>query len=398
MAIMDLFIKKGINGKNDTEIGLNLDIITATSANWYLLYSGKGTGKSWATRQRALNKFNEFKDEFVIVKRLDSDCKPSLIRKYFDSVDVETITNGVYNSIEVKGNEIFFAFTDDKFKVHKGVRIGHVIPLNLFERFKGTDYPKVSTIIFEEFISEKGLYLGNESSTLMKLINTIYRPQTKAEFETMTEEQKERKTRQEVWLCGNTISRNCPYFNDWYLKNIIQQESNTIDIYTYKYPEEIDDLTGKERVVNLACWYIGESEGNKKKSHGFVFGKSFDTIVKGVWECDIYPKLIGSYDEYEKIFELLIKSDSVNYCLQLLEHKKTEEYTLYCYPSTSGRKIERVISKEYSLNFLQNNKLLRTRKVEEFIMSLLVLNKICFSDNLTGTEFNSFKDKLISGF
>ena len=395
MSLMEMFINKGIEATNNTKIGLNLDIVTKTNADWFLLYSGKGTGKSWATRERALKKCIEFKDELLIVKRLEVDCKSAQIRKYFDNVDVLSLTNGEYNSIEVRGSEIFFANLDEKFKSHRGIRIGHTIPLSAFERYKGTDYPLVTTIIFEEFISENNAYLSNESSTLMKLINTIYRPQTLAEYSILSDDKKERIKRREVFLCGNTISRHCVYFNDWYLKNIIHQQPNTIDIYTYRYPDDIDEFTNKPREIKLACWYIGENKQGSKKSHSFVFGKAYDTIVKGDWECDIYPRLERDYNEYDKIFEILIKHQNTNYILQLLYCNN--EYTLYVYPSTSPRNIQRVISTEYSTSFYVTNRLMKDRKIEKFIGQLLILNKIAYSDNLTGTEFTNIKEKLLVG-
>ena len=73
------------------------------------------------------------------------------------------------------------------------------------------------------------------------------------------------------------------------------------------------------------------------------------------------------------------------------------EYTLYVYPSTSPRNIQRVISAEYSTSFYVTNRLMKDRKIEKFIGQLLILNKIAYSDNLTGTEFNNIKEKLLVG-
>lgn len=395
MADLVSSIKKGIQGINNKDVGLNLDVVLKTNADWFLLYSGKGTGKSYAIRERALNKFMQHSDELLIVRRRDIDTKPSNIRKYFEKVDIEKLTNGKYNNVMVKSNEIFFSYIDENYKEHKGARLGHYIPMSVFERFKGCDYPKVSTIIYEEFISESGDYILDESTTFMKLINTIYRPLTKAEYNTLTKEEKDRQTRHEVWLVGNTISRLCPYFRDYNLQNILRQEKNTIDIYTYSYPNEIDELTDKPKEVKLACWYIGENDKGNKKNHGFIFGKGYDTIVKGDWQTDIYPKLEHQYNEYNKIYEFLVLDD-MKYCVQLLRYK--DLYTLYVYPYTSKRdSIKRKITKEYNISRYVSNKLLKEIEIEKFIAYLLDLNKVVYSDNLTGTEFQNYKKRLIIG-
>lgn len=331
----------------------------------------------------------------LIVRRRDIDTKPTNIRKYFEKVDIKALTGGKYNNIMVKSNEIFFSFIDDNYKEHKGCRIGHYIPMSVFERFKGCDYPRVSTIIYEEFISESGDYITDESTTFMKLINTIYRPLTKAEYNTLSKEEKERQSRHEVWLVGNTISRLCPYFRDYNLQNILKQDKNTIDIYTYTYPNEIDELTEKPKEVRLACWYIGENEQGSKKNHGFIFGKGYDTIVKGDWQTDIYPKLEYPYKEYIKVYEFLLLDD-MRYCIQLLRHN--DLYTLYVYPYTSIRNsIKRIITKEYSMDRMVSNRLYKEFDVEKFILYLLELNKVCYSDNLTGTEFQNYKKRLNIG-
>lgn len=395
MAKLESTIKQGLKGLNNQEVGLNLKIVLKTMADWFLLYSGKGTGKSYAVRSRALDKYIKHQDELLIVRRRDVDTKPANVRKYFEKVDVVKLTKGKYNYIDVRSNEIFFAKTDDKFKVHRGERIGHVIPLAQFERYKGADYPNVSTIIFEEFISEANDYIEDESTTFMKLINTIYRPLTKGEYMALSEKEKERFARREVWLVGNTISRLCPYFRDYNLQHIQKQEKNTIDIYTYRYPEEIDDITGKPKEIKLACWYIGENEEGNKKTHGFIFGKGYDTIVKGDWQTDIFPKLEHNHDDYIKIYEFLVIHD-VSFCVQLLRHNS--EYTLYVYPWTSKRDtIKRKITRDYSTSPYITNKLYKNIDVERFIVGLLDMNKIAYSDNLTGTEFQNYINGLLIG-
>lgn len=76
----------------------------------------------------------------------------------------------------------------------------------------GASYLDVEDIIFEEFMS-RSTYLPNESNKLMNLYATVDR--------------KRLKTR--LWLVGNTISRVCPYINDWGLHKIIsEQKQGTI--------------------------------------------------------------------------------------------------------------------------------------------------------------------------
>lgn len=388
-------IKAGLNGVNNTNVGLNLDVITATNCNFYLLYSGKGVGKSYAIRERVFGRFIKYNDEFVLVRRREVDCKPSNIKKYFAKVDVKKLTNNEYDSIGVQSNEIYLCKNDSDNKPHRERTIGYVISLAQFERFKGADYPYVSTIVNEEFISEYNDYISDESTIFMKMINTVFRPLTRGEYDTLSTAERERYSRREVWLIGNTISRLCPYFRDFNLQNILKQQPNTIDIYTYTYPNDIDELTNAPREVRLACWYIGENQNGNKKSHGFVFGKGYDSIVKGQWQCDIYSKLEYPHNEYKLIYEFIVKAD-VMFRVQLLQHNG--EFTLYVFPHTNQYvKVKRIITPVYSTSLYISNMLYKSVEVEKYIISLIQLNRIAYSDNLTGTEFQKYKNQIING-
>lgn len=381
---MEITLNTGLFAKNSTNIGLDLEVVTSLGCDYNLLFSGKGVGKSYAVRERMLKKCVDYKDEFIILRRLKEDCKESMILDYFAKVNVEKLTAGKYNAITMYHSKIFFSNIDgDTMKVTRGQRIGHVIPVSKWERYKGTDYPLVSTIVFEEFISESNSYCVDEPNTLIKLISTIYRPHTPEEFETLTKKEQERIGRHEVFLVGNTISRLSPYFREWDLSHVLKQKQDTIDIYTF----HIDDETGQYRDVRLACWYIS----NASKQHSFVFGKKADSIVKGSWEVDIVPHLPEG--DYRKLYEFLVVRQST-YCVQLLRFTESRELVLYCYPSTKNRKVRRIISEDFSTSFYITRTLMSNTD-EKLISWLLANNKICYSDNLTGTEFKKYIPEII---
>jgi len=84
---------------------------------------------------------------------------------------------------------------------------GYAVALSTEQNYAGASYLDVEDIIFEEFMS-RNVYLANESNKLMNFYATVDR--------------KRLTTR--LWLVGNSISRVCPYINDWNLHKIISSQ------------------------------------------------------------------------------------------------------------------------------------------------------------------------------
>lgn len=84
---------------------------------------------------------------------------------------------------------------------------GYAVALSTEQNYAGSSYLDVEDIIFEEFMS-RNVYLANESNKLMNFYATVDR--------------KRLTTR--LWLVGNSISRVCPYINDWNLHKIISSQ------------------------------------------------------------------------------------------------------------------------------------------------------------------------------
>lgn len=66
-----------------------------------------------------------------------------------------------------------------------------------------------------------------------------------------------------VFLIGNTISRLCPYFEEWQLTHIKSQKQGTIELYR-QFTNQYDEKTGEPIVVTIAVEYC-ENTGNQSK-------------------------------------------------------------------------------------------------------------------------------------
>ena len=158
--------------------------------------------------------------------------------------------------------------------------------------------------------------------------------------------------------------------------NISRQKIGTIDIYNIK--------TG-DSITHVAVYLTDALNINS----GMYFGNSARAIVNGCWETDEHPCLIGERDEYNEIYTLVFKYDTAMFLCEFLQHRKNSNaFTWYITPKTTPiQKNTRVCSDVYSLDYLNTLGFKPLNDKESIIFKMLKDGKICYLDNLTGTEF-----------
>lgn len=191
-----------------------------------------------------------------------------------------------------------------------------------------------------------------------------------------------------VFLIGNTISRLCPYFEEWQLTHIKTQKQGTIEIYR-QFTNQYDEKTGEPIVVTIAVEYCENTGSNSK----MFFGKKSEMITTGVWETDTYPHLPEKFEHYDVIYQIYYKYTSFKFMINLIRHKETKETLLYVYPATKNipKNCKRIVTDDFTSNPLATYNLTDLLKYDSMIMDMIKNKKITFSDNLCGTEFTQIK-------
>lgn len=344
-----------------------LDNILKLNARWMMIYGMRANGKSYAVKERVLKQAYENGKKFVYLRRWSEDIKVNAVKAYFADMPVDKITKGEYRGVTAYQGSIYFCTYDEKGQpVRDGEPIGRYCSLNQAERYKSQAFPGVDTIIFEEFITDK-IYLGSPSTgvteprILMQFVSTVARD---ADIE--------------VFLIGNTITRTCPYFAEWgLLKGIMKQEPNSIDVY---------HLRGENGVVDIA---VENCSVIKTKSKMF-FGLASKQITSGEWDVNDVPKLLKPYDFYDMLYELRIVFAEFKYIMQLMYDGESGGTFVYIYPDTGvKRKIRRKITNIFNVDPFVTNGLRGDIKAEVLIAECFRKGKVCFSDNLTGTDFKN---------
>lgn len=145
----------------DTNLYYNPQQLMSYNRILNFVIGARGLGKSYAFKKVPIKNFINKGEQFVYLRRYKTDLKK--IGNYFLDIEQEFPDH----ELKVKGKE---------FKID-GKQAGWAIPLSSWLSEKSTAYPKVTTIIFDEFLIEKSNthYLKNEVENFLNLLDTIIR-------------------------------------------------------------------------------------------------------------------------------------------------------------------------------------------------------------------------------
>ena len=326
-----------------------------TEASYMMLLGQRANGKSYQVKKTVLEAAYHHDKLFIYLRRWERDIKQDYVTEYFSDMPIKEITNGVYEGVIAYQGYIYFYNLDDDNKIVKGKTIGRYLALNLNERYKSQVFKGYDYLIYEEFITDR-LYLDNEVKTLMQLVSTCFR---------------DRKAT--VFLVGNTLSRVCPYFHEWCLTGTLKQKPGTIEVYHYHVDDDI---------IDVAVEYCA----NTNKTNTMFFGQASKQIVSGEWDTEDLPHLPGDQQDYECVYKVCVKYQSFSFMMNLLIDEDGSKI-VFVYPHTGKTKVDRIIQDEFSTDPMINNRLDTRHKPEAHMLDCFRFNKVCYSDNLTGTDF-----------
>lgn len=307
---------------NKKDVHYNLDNIDKENALFNLIYGERSNGKSYQVKhKKAVVKYLKTHRRFILMRRWREEISSEKIEQYFADVDVTGLTNGQYNCIIMYKKQLYLASYDfDKCKTVRGEKIGYVVALNTEQNYAGASYLDVDDIIFEEFMA-RGAYLGGEPDKLINFWSTVDR--------------KRYTTR--LWMVGNTISRVCPYINEWGLHKLISnQKQGTIE--TVELPTGTEDEKGNELTVKLA---IEHCKSSGKSS--LAIGKHRDMINKGSWQSDPQPHLPKSLKEYVSKFSFIFMYQDFKFACSYLMDKDDGLYVWFIKPYNGEIKDDSIV-------------------------------------------------------
>lgn len=150
------------------------------------IIGNRGGGKTYGTKEWCINRFKKYHEQFIYVRRYDSELK--LIKeRYLDDIKDSFEKDITFK----KPNKFIF---DDEI-------MGYCFALSQAAHIKSNSFPAVQTIIFDEFLPEQNShYLREEVFAFLNFYETVARL---------------REVR--VFFLANAISIANPYFSFFHL-------------------------------------------------------------------------------------------------------------------------------------------------------------------------------------
>ena len=180
----------------------NFDKLMSYNGVWNFLCGARGLGKTYGAKIKAVKAAIHKGEQFIYMRRYKEELRKSK-DAFFADLDAEGAFPDwdfrIHGSLAQKSH---VNLRDDKKR--QWDTIGYFIPLSSAQGVKSVAYPLVTTIIFDEFILEKGLthYLPNEAEIFTNFYSTVDRYKD--------------KTR--VFFLANAVSINNPYFLTYRIK------------------------------------------------------------------------------------------------------------------------------------------------------------------------------------
>lgn len=338
----------------------SLKNIKATNAQYRMLLGEKSNGKSYAVKSELIEDAYRNNRKFVYMRRYREDLKNVDVNAYFSDAPVKDITRHNFDRVIADRGILYLAnYDEEEDKIVKGPDIGRCVYLSGYEHFASQAFVDTYNIVYEEFITQR-TYLPNEPAQLQKMVSTILRDRQGS-----------------VYLVGNTINRVCPYFTEWQLTHTIRQKPGTIEIYKFHRSDE----EGNDIVTEVA---VERCESSNSTTNMF-FGRTAEFIVKGGWE--VYDKAkLPEGEEFTTLYEVLLEQQGFAFVLQLMVGADGGQF-VYVYPFTYKRNIRRIITDRFSTSPFITKKFNSKIHAEVLMQELIKNGKVCYSDNLTGSDF-----------
>lgn len=351
----------------------SLTRINAKKATYNVIIGERSNGKTYAMLTYALRTYVRNKKQFGYLRRWKEDVTGRRAQRLFSGVvangEVAKITKGEFTGVHYLAGKFFLCVYDDNGKAiyNDADVIGFTFALSDGEHDKSTSFPNITTIIFDEFLTNK-LYLNDEFVLFMNSISTIVR----------------RREDVKIYMLGNTVNKFSPYFSEMGLKHVDKMLQGSIDVYRYG--------TSKLTVAVEYCATMNIGDNNSS-NHYFAFNNpKLEMITSGAWEMNIYPHLPVKYRPKDILFTYFIEfADSVFQCEII--NVDNNLFTYVHRKTTPIRKPETTIiySLDFKPEYYYNRSIYKpTNKHQEKILWFFRNGKVFYQDNEVGDMIDNF--------
>lgn len=265
----------------------SLNRVLEEDCHYSMIYGERSDGKTFSVLEYGLLRYIFLGEKMAIIRRYDVDFQGKRGREVFKNFTenakfgnmIKTFTEGKWSTIYYYSGCWYFAKRTEKGELlREPDPFCYAFAITGQEHDKSTSFPRITTILFDEFIT-RGIYLPEEFVLFTNVLSTIIRDRDDVK----------------IFMCGNTVNKYNLYFAEMGLDNVRKMKQGDIQIYKFAVYNKLGEKTDKELKV---CVNFSDGAGNKGKSSDvyFAFGNpKLQMITNGIWELAIYPHLPYKY-------------------------------------------------------------------------------------------------------
>lgn len=349
----------------------SLKKIQQKKSTYNVIFGERSNGKTYAVLHYVLEKFMKDRQQFAYVRRWKEDVIGRRASSVFNALasdgEIEKLSNGEYTGVYYYSGRFYLCTYDDKGKAiySDSDLLGYTFALSDTEHNKSNSYPKVSTIMFDEFLT-KGLYLQDEFVLFMNTVSTIVRLRTDVE----------------IYMLGNTVNKFCPYFKEMGLNHIQEMEQGNIDVYSYG-----------DSKLQVAVEYCSSNQTAKKNNFYFAFNNpKLAMITGGAWELNIYPHLPLKYKHSDIEFTYFIEFNDNLYQCEVIN--KEPNYFTYIHIKTTDiqdTNNDLIYTLDYHSRLNYNRNILKPQnQLQKNILWYFSTDRVYYQNNEVGDSIHNY--------
>lgn len=278
----------------------SLTAINKKNATYNVIFGERSNGKTYATLKQGVIDYYKNGGQMAYVRRWKEDITGRRASRLFSALcengEIHKITNNEFTGVHYWAGKWYLCTYDDSGKAIYSDQdiVCFSFALSDGEHDKSTSFPRIQTIIFDEFLTNK-IYLNDEFVLFMNTVSTIVRKRDDVK----------------IYMLGNTVNKYCPYFVEMGLEHIQKQKQGTIDVY--KYGES------KLTVAVEYCASVQDKNSTTVNKYFAFNNPKLEMITGGAWELSIYPHLPYKYKPKDVVLTYYIEFNDNIYACEIIE-------------------------------------------------------------------------------
>lgn len=347
-----------------------LDRIKKKNAVYNVIIGERSNGKTYAVLLEGLKKYCETGGQIAYVRRWKEDVTGKRASGVWNAIvqngEVERLTDGRYKGIHYYAGKYYLCnYEKGKVIYNDEDIIGYTFALSDTEHNKSISYPRVETIVFDEFLT-KHIYLPDEFVLFMNTISTIVRQRTNVK----------------IYMLGNTVNKYSPYFQEMGLNHVMKMKQGTIDVYKY----------GNSKLT-VAVEYCASTQSKKTNNFYFAFDNpKLEMITGGAWELNIYPHLPMKYKPKDIQFVyFIIFNDNIYQCEIIMIGDVTFTYIHIKTTPIQDEDKDLIYTLEYVPKMNYNRNIYKPiNKLQERVLWYFKTDRVYYQNNEVGDAINNY--------